>query len=187
MQLIISDYTSETTVSLLNLLNISDIKELHDNLRLKTKQKKKDLLIDAILKYVNNQTTLHPTISLDKKVKQMVSRKLGDLVQITPTFYTAMGKVHLLCSYGNPELDIPNGLYLRIKNLKYGNISHPDFVCKDEVIFNNEQEFADYYKAFSYKTEILKKLEKKGDLKFTSVFDMSKEIVQEFREILTKM
>lgn len=173
-------------MSLLHLLNTSDVKAICDALRLKTKIKNKLGRIDAILNHINSQTTLHPSISLDKKVRQMVAERLGDLVHISPLFYTAFYKAHLLYTYTNPEFDIPSGLYRRISERKNGNVLHPDYKCQSEIIFENSLEFADFYKAFSYKSEVIRALEKKGDLKFTTMFNLSKEIVQEFTTFVAK-
>ncbi|KAI4468343.1 fanconi-associated nuclease 1 [Holotrichia oblita] len=148
-----SDYSSESTVSLLHLLNTSDVKAIYDALRLNTKTKKKLCRIDAILNHINSQTTLHPSVSLDRKVRQMVAEKLGDLIHISPLFYTSFYKAHLLYTYTNPEFDIPSGLYRRISERKYGNVLHPDYKCRNEIIFENRLEFVNFYKAFSYKSE----------------------------------
>lgn len=180
----VSDYSAESTIYLLNLLGADDVKRIHDALRLKAGKKKKLNFVHAILNYINNQTTLHPSISLDKKVRQMIADMLGDVVHISPLFYTAFYKVHLLYSYSNPEFEIPSGLYRRINDMKYGNISHPDFNCENQTIFANNIEFNDFYKAFSYKTEVIQAMEKKGELKFSTAFDLSKEIVMEFTNVL---
>ncbi|KRT85864.1 hypothetical protein AMK59_2332 [Oryctes borbonicus] len=178
------DYSSESTVDLLNQLVANDVKAIHDTLRLKSKQKKKPLLIDNILNYIKSQTTLHPTISSDERVRKMIFNKLEDVVQINPLFYTAFYKAHLLYMYTNPEFDIPSGLYHRLHNIRSGGILHPPLICQDCIIFRNAQEFADFYKAFSYKSEVLEALNKKGETKFTAMFGLSGEIVKEFNNVL---
>ncbi|GJQ66156.1 hypothetical protein Trydic_g4218 [Trypoxylus dichotomus] len=133
-----SDYSSESTVCLLNQLPVDDVKAIHDALRLKAKQKKKFVLVDNILNYINSQPTLHPTINLDERH----SIKFIYCIR-TPT-QNSIFRVDFILEYTISKVE---GYHIPI-------------------------------------FEVLEALNKKGETKYATMFDLSREIVKEFNSIL---
>lgn len=117
-----------------------ELKIIAKEMKLPNRYKKKKELINYMLTYGCQQTTLIPTSSMYDELRRIAIKHLGQCVKLDPLLYKAFYKIYVLYTIGT-NLDRPSDTAFFISRINMGQITLPSYTIQDVDLFANDVVF----------------------------------------------
>ncbi|KAH1024948.1 fanconi-associated nuclease 1 isoform X3 [Dendroctonus ponderosae] len=141
-----SEYLSDDLNELLNQMDVSQIKEIMNQLRIIPVARKKMQLIATVLTATRRQSTIGVK-TLKDRVLSEIHKKLGDAYQIRPDICDAFNKLYVLATFTEFYSDIQD--YFRRFDLIF-----PTAPIESYPVFHSILSFERYAEALKIKTDL---------------------------------
>uniref|UniRef100_A0AAR5PJ97 Fanconi-associated nuclease n=1 Tax=Dendroctonus ponderosae TaxID=77166 RepID=A0AAR5PJ97_DENPD len=141
-----SEYLSDDLNELLNQMDVSQIKEILNQLRIIPVARKKMQLIATVLTATRRQSTIGVK-TLKDRVLSEIHKKLGDAYQIRPDICDAFNKLYVLATFTEFYSDIQD--YFRRFDLIF-----PTAPIESYPVFHSILSFERYAEALKIKTDL---------------------------------
>lgn len=147
----ILDYKKSKNLSeLFDQLDTKDLKEIITELRIVSRQKSKQSMIDATLTAIRRQKTL-TEITLEDRVRDEIEKKMGFAVKIRDDICQAFFHAYTLGTFTNRSFDDVQAFFRQMTEFR---VVFPETSWEDYPVFYSREKFVLYAKALQVRKEL---------------------------------